>query len=82
MSSCLYMHILRARNFSCICIITEVRWPINERHIPLASFRVTFAAQNMGSTLLLPINVNGNHVANSPYSVLKSVPFRTRRGYI
>lgn len=80
MSSCLEMHILGARNVSCTCTILGARWSINRRTVPLASIRDAFAAQNMGNALVPPIKVNGNHEDNSLYSMLKSVPFRIRRG--
>lgn len=76
------MHILGVRNLSCTCAILGARWSINRRNIPRASVRVTVAAQNTGNALVPPINVNGSHVADSLYSMLKSAPFRTRRGYI
>lgn len=75
------MYILGARNFSCIGTTLAARRAIN-RTVPLANVRVVFAAQSRGNALVPPINVNGNHVVNSLYFKLKSVLFRTRRGYI
>ena len=77
------MYILGAKNFSCIGTTLAARWAIN-RTVPLANVRVVFAAQSTGGNALVPppINVNGNHVVNSLYFKLKSVLFRTRRGYI
>lgn len=51
-------------------------------NVPSAGIIVASAASNMGNALVPSINANRNHVANSPYSRLKSVPCRTRRGYI